>query len=641
MATAPLPRVVRFAVFEADLRSRELRKRGVRIRLQEQPFRVLELLLDRPGELITREEFQRRIWPADTFVDFELGLNTAVKRLRQALGDSADTPRFIETLPRRGYRFVAPVTTVSPPDAEPAPCVSERVIEDASAAGSEEPGTEAPPASRAHKGWILGATAVLVGLGVLLVAGSLRERLLARVTPVHIRSIAVLPLENLSGATTQEFLTDGMTDALVTELAQIGSLRVISRTSVMRYKGTRKPLPDIARELNVDGIVTGAMMRSAGRVRVDVQLVQGTTDGHLWAATYERNLEDIVTLQAEVARAIATAIHVQLTPHEQMRLADRPSIDPQAYEFYVKGRYFWEKFTEMSNRTSIEYFQQAIHRAPSYALAYAGLANAYIRSWDLPPAEKWPRAKAAASTALQLDEGLGEAHAALAMCLSGYDWDWAGAEREFQRALALNPNYVWAHQWYGVFQGVMGRDQEHAAEVTRARELDPLPLASLGGGGLGVTIARGQYDLAIEENRKRLELDPNNPSAYLDLGRAYRLRGMYEEAIVQIQKGVELSGGEPGALSALGYAYAVSGEPDKALKIVQQLTVLSTHRYVGPFEIAFIYVGLGEKDRAFDWLQKAVADRSIPLWRIRHKELDSLRSDSRYSELRRRIGLPP
>jgi TolB-like protein/tetratricopeptide (TPR) repeat protein len=476
----------------------------------------------------------------------------------------------------------------------------------------------------------------------LLGAGGLRERLLQRVTPVHIRSIAVLPLENLSGDPAQEFFTDGMTDALVTELAQIGSLRVISRTSVMRYKGTRKPLPDIARELNVDGILTGAVVQSAGRVRVDAQLVEAITDRHLWATTYERNLEDVVTLQSEIARATATAIHIQLTPHEELRLAARQSVDPQAYEFYLKGRYFWEKWTNASARTSIEYFQQAIQRAPNYALAYVGLADAYIQGSDLPPAEVWPRAKAAASTALRLDEGLGEAHAALAMCLFWYDWDWAGAEREFQRALALNPNYPWAHQWYGAFLGAMGRDQDRAAEVKRARELDPLPIASYGGGGHALTVVRGQYDLAIEEDRKRLELDPNNPRAYLSLGRVYRLKGMYGEAIVNIQKGITLSGGHPEALSALGYTYAVSGDRDKALETVQQLTVLSKHRYVSPGRIAFIYVGLGEKDRAFEWLQKAIADRSILDYGIqRGKEWDSLRPDPRYSELIRRIGLPP
>jgi TolB-like protein/tetratricopeptide (TPR) repeat protein len=491
---------------------------------------------------------------------------------------------------------------------------------------------------------MLGASAVLVGIGVLLVAGSLRDRLLVRVTPVHIRSIAVLPLDKLSGDPAQEFLTDGMTDALITELAQISSLRVISRTSVMRYKGMRKLLPDIAGELHADGIIEGAVVQSAGRVRVDAQLIEATTDRHLWANTYERNLADVVTLQSEVARAIATAIHVQLTSQEQMRLAAPQSVDPQAYEFYLKGRYFWEKWTHASARTSIEYFQQAIQRAPNYALAYVGLANAYIQGSDLPPVEAWPRAKAAASTALQLDEGLGEAHAALAMCLFWYDWDWAGAEREFQRALALNPNYAWAHQWYGVFLDAMGRDQDWAAQVKRARELDPIPLARFGSGG-GVARARGQYDLAIQLGRERLELDPNDPRAYLALGRAYRLKGMYDEAIVNFQTAINLSGGDISggdpALSDLGYTYAVSGERDKALKTVQQLTVLSKRRYVLPGRIAFIYVGLGDKDRAFEWLQKAVADRSILGSGIqRGKFWDSLRSDPRYSELIRRVGLP-
>jgi TolB-like protein/tetratricopeptide (TPR) repeat protein len=486
---------------------------------------------------------------------------------------------------------------------------------------------------------MLGASAVLVGLGVLLVAGSLRERLLPRVTPVHIRSIAVLPFDNLSSDPAQEFFTDGMTDALVTEVAQISSLRVISRTSVMHYKGTRKPLPDIARELNVDGILTGAVVRSAGRVRVDVQLIEATTDRHLWANSYERNLEDVVTLQSEVARAIATAIHAQLTPHEQVRLTARQSVDPQAYEFYLKGRYLFEKSREASDQKSVEYFQQAILRAPNYALAYAGLAGAYILRSDLTPAEAYPKAKAAASAALQMDEGLAEAHAALAGCLFWYDWDWAGAEREIQRAIALNPNYALAHQWHGRFLHFMGRDQDWAAEVKRARELDPVLLTYLGSGG-AVAVARGQYDLAIEIQRKALELDPNNPARYLALGRVYRLQRMYDEAIAQTQKGIKLSGGEPGGLSALGYTYAVAGERDSALKIVQQLTLLSTHRYVPPSEIALIYVGLGENDRALDWLQKAVADRSFPFEMIRNREWDSLRWDPRFVELKRRIGLP-
>ena len=509
MPTAIPKERVRFGIFEADLRSGELYKQGRRIKLHQQPFQVLTLLIERPGEVVTREELRRKLWPSDTFVNFDIGVNAAVRKLRRALHDSAEVPRYVETLPRRGYRFIAPVvgvvTSDAPSGAEGSgPSIEERV----QPAFEQAEHHTAFWAAYTWRHWpVAGVALALLVFLAWRTVGNWRQGAEAGAAPVPIRSIAVLPLENLSGDPAQEFFTDGMTDALVTELAQISSLRVISRTSVMRYKGTRTPLPDIARELNVDGIVTGAVVRSGERVRVDAQLVQATTDRHLWASTYERNLEDVVTLQGEVARAIAAAIHVQLTPHEQVHLAARQPVDPQAYEFYLRGRYFWDKWTDVSRRTSIEYFQQAIHRAPSYAPAYAGLANAYVQRLDLPPAEAWPRAKAAASTALQLDEGLAEAHAALAWGLYSYDWDWAGAEREFQRALALNPNYVWAHQWYGVFQGVMGREQDHAAEVKRARELDPLALAALGGGGLGVTIARGQYDLAIEENRQRLELD--------------------------------------------------------------------------------------------------------------------------------------
>ena len=296
-----------------------------------------------------------------------------------------------------------------------------------------------------------GLAVALLGLLAGLNAGGWRLRFWATAAPVHIRSVAVLPFENLSGDPAQEYFTDGMTDALVTELGQISSLRVISRTSVMRYKGTRKSLPEIAQELNVDGIVEGAVIRSAERMRVDAQLIQGATDRHLWASTYERSVGDAVVLQSEVARAIANAIQIQLSPKEQARLARVQSVDPQAYEFYLKGHYFLNKLTDASIQKSIDYFQQAIQKDPNYALAYAGMADAYTTREDLSPAERYSKAKAMARVALQMDEGLAEAHNALAMCLLDFDWDWAGAERESQRALALNPNYALAHQFYAQY----------------------------------------------------------------------------------------------------------------------------------------------------------------------------------------------
>jgi len=478
---------VHFGVFEADLRSGELRKRGVKIKLHHQPFQILTMLLEHPGEVVTREELKTKLWPLDTFVDFDVGLNSAVKKLRNALGDSAEIPRYVETLPRRGYRFIGLLSDASTSQAAPRYAVAGSVVEEQPSAANEGVATGVSAVSGARRGWVLWAMAVVAVALLVLLAGlnvrSWRERLLARATPIHIRSIAVLPLENLSGDPAQEFLTDGMTDALITDLAQISSLRVISRTSVMRYKGTRKALPEIAKELNVDGIVEGVVVRSADRVRIDAQLIEASTDRHFWARSYERNLGDAIALQNEVAQAIANEIQTKLTPVEQARLAQARPVDPQAYEFYLKGRYFWNKRTDTSAQKGIEYFQQAIQKDPNYALAYAGLADAYIVRDDLSPEEQYSKAKAMARTALQIDDGLAEAHNAMAMSLFCYDWDWPGAEKEFQRALALNPNYAQAHQWYGHFLRAMGRQNSARAEIKRAHELDPLSLVI--GGGIG------------------------------------------------------------------------------------------------------------------------------------------------------------
>jgi serine/threonine-protein kinase len=480
------------------------------------------------------------------------------------------------------------------------------------------------------------ATLVLVFITMWMF---LRNRPGAPASVAAIRSLAILPLENLSHDPEQEFFADGMTDALITNLAQINSLKVISRDSVMRYKGTRKPLPDIAKELNVDGIVEGSVMRSGERVRVDAQLIEARTDRHFWAKTYERNLSDVITLQNEVAHAIANEIQVKLTPGEQARLLRTESVDPQAHEFYLKGLYFWNQRSTAWFHKSIDYFQQAIERDPQYALAYASMAGAYLSDFnsELSKEEKCLKAGPIVRTALQMDEGLGEARAVLAWDLFICDWDWAGAEREFQRAIALNPNYAWAHNWYGNLLHALGR-QNWSAEVKRARELDPLSLI-IGAGDWYVE--SGQYDLYIEYVRKRVELNPNYAGAYESLARGYTLKGMYPEAIVNAQKAVDLSGGSATSLTRLAYVYAVANKRKEALKILDQKILLSKRVRMRPFNIALVYVGLGEKDRAFDWLQKALADRSIWFPSVRSKELDSIRSDPRYVELMSGVGLPP
>jgi TolB-like protein/DNA-binding winged helix-turn-helix (wHTH) protein len=641
MPTATRAERVRFGIFEADLRSGELYRQGRRIKLHQQPFQVLAMLLEHPGEVVTREKLRRTLWPADTFVNFDIGLNAAVRKLRQALHDSADGPRYVETLPRRGYRFIAPVANVATSEARSGVEVSGPEIEESVQPAFERATSQT--ASWAANKWIRWPVAgVALALLVFLAGlnlGNWRQRSVVRAAPVPMRSIAVLPLENLSGDPAQEYFVDGMTDALITNLAQISSLRVISRTSVMVYKGTRKRLPEIARELNVDGIVEGAVIRSGDRVRVDAQLVEAATDRHAWARTYERNLGEVISLQGEIARAVANEIQVKLTPEEHARLQRPDPIDPQTYELYIKGLYFFNRVSVDSSRKSIEYFQQAIQRHPSFAPAYAGMADAYFVGCyhGDAPEEACSKAKAEAVAALQLDETLTEAHTALAACLFWYDWNWAGAEKEFQRALALNPNYALAHQWYGQYQKAMGR-KNWAAEVKRAAELDPVSPVFAGGAWYFET---GEYDRAIDLLRKKLELDPHRADSHLRLGRAYSRKGAYADAINSFQTAVSLSGGAPANLSSLGYAYGMSDKRTDALTILRQLQVLSQKSYVSPYDIAVVYIGLGEKDRAFEWLDKAVAERSPNLVMLnRPGEVDRLRSDPRFAALKRRVGLP-
>jgi TolB-like protein/DNA-binding winged helix-turn-helix (wHTH) protein/Flp pilus assembly protein TadD len=622
-------RRVRFGAFEADLRTGELRKYGVRIKLHHQPFQILSILLEHPGEVVTREELQRRLWPADTFVDFDNGLNSAVKKLREALNDSAESPRYVETLSRRGYRFIAPLSNVSNSAAEPAMEVSGPAI-------AEEPPGEHEREMPKSSSWVHSRSmtwaiaTVAVALLVLLVwlnTGNWRHQLWTRATPIQIRAIAVLPLDNLSGDPGQEYFADGMTDVLITNLAQISSLTVSPRTSVLRYKGTRKPLQAIAKELNVDGIVEGAVIRSEEQVRVDAQLIEASTGRHFWANAYTRNLSDVIALQNELAQAITNEIQVKLTPEEQARQLLRESVDPQAHELYVKGDYFVKKRGK-SIQKGIDYFQKAIQRDPKYAAAYAAMSRAYglLEGQCL-------KQRASAEIALKLDKGLAEAHAALAFWLFQCDWDWSGAEREYQRAIWLNPNEAGAHNGYGQLLHTLGR-QNWVAEVKLAGELDPVSLTFAAGVWY---LDSGEYDLYIERARQLQELNSLSSPPYGALGRVYTLKGMYAEAIPNLQKAVDLSEGKNGPLSALGYTYGVFGKRKEALKILHQLTLSNA----APDLVAKVYVGLGEKDRAFDVLQKAVADHSIWPPTLRTRELDSIRSDPRWAELLSGIGLPP
>ncbi len=494
------------------------------------------------------------------------------------------------------------------------------------------------------------ATAALVAFLVLLVGlniSGLRDRLLHRTTgPPKIESIAVLPLGNLSRDPEQEFFADGMTEELITDLSKIGALKVISRTSVMHYKGTQKTVPEIARELHVDAVIEGSVRRSGQRVRITAQLVHAATDTHLWAESYERDLRDVLALQDEVARAIASEIRVKLTPQEQARLMSARPVNPEAHELYLKGRYYWNKRTPETLKKSFEYFQQAIEKDPSYALAYAGLADAYLMLGAgeyavLPPKEAFPKGESAAMKALELDSTLAEAHSTLGYSKDVFDWDWQGAEREFKQAIEFNPNYANAHHWYAGHLTQMGRHAEAIAEARKAESLDPLSLIISADVAMEALAPAGMYDQAMQQCRKTLEMDPNFAVAHACLSRSYEHKGMHKEAIAEIQNAVNLSGGSLVWVAALGRAYALAGRRDEAIKILNELKARSKREFVPPAGFVGIYAALGDKDQAFAWLEKAYQERSDIIPALKLPVFDPLRSDPRFQDLLRRVRLPP
>ena len=586
-----------------------------------------------------------KLWPADTFVDFDVGLNTAIKRLRDALSDTAESPRYVETLPRRGYRFIAQVDglAAATPPSSPARIPTDRHTRRAVSALVDAVLEAHGARTRWRVGAVVaGATALALAV-VLFSVPSLRQRVQGKTIPPKIQSLAVLPLENLTGDLAQEYFADGMTDALITDLAQIGSLRVISRTSAMRYKGSNKPLSQIAKELGVEAIVEGSVVRSDNHVRINAQLIQAAPEHHLWANAYERDLADVVALQGEVARAIGTQIQIRLTPQEQARFARARPVNPEAYEAYLKGRYYWEKRNEAAINTAIEYFEQAIKTDPNFALAYAGLADAYnIAGFgvvaSMPRGEAAARCKAAAVKALELDGSLAEAHTALALLKQVADRDWAGAEVEFRRALELNPGYANAYLWYSQFLRQMGRRDEDFAMTRRALQLDPMSPIMLRNMGLALWWW-GDVDKAIEQFRKALEIDPNRFNVLLALGWAYAKKGMYAEATAELQKALTLSPGNILAQGGLAYIYAVTGRRAEAEKILNELKRLPKERGA-PYQIALIYVGLGHNEEALGWLEKAVEDRSISYSSLEKSwGLDPLRKDPRFQELMRRAEM--
>jgi TolB-like protein/DNA-binding winged helix-turn-helix (wHTH) protein/Flp pilus assembly protein TadD len=631
---------LQFGVFELDLRAGELRKHGTMVRLQEQPFQVLTMLLEHPGEVITREELQKKLWPADTFVDFDHGLNKAISKIREALSDSAVSPRFVETVARRGYRFLADVKAAGAPPVS-APELSTQPRPSLEAPVHRDPAGE--PAMPKHYRtlfvWKLSAVALLLLLASLT-AWKLHPW--NRPSPV-IRSLAVLPFESLSSDTSQDYFADGMTDELISSLGQISALRVISRTSVMVYKNARKPLPEIAHELNVDAVVEGTVLRSGDRVRITAQLIEASSDKHLWSQSYEGDLRDTLALQSKVASAIADQIQINLNPQEQAALKNTKVVNPEAYVSYLKGRFFWNKRTADSLKVALAYFNQAIDEDPKYAPAYSGLADTYalLGDWQyavLAPKEALPKAKAAAIKALELDSSLGEAHNSLAFCMDGFDWDFDSAGKEFRRAIELNPSYATAHHWYAWHLSLFGKYDEAIAEMRKAENLDPLSLIINADLAELLSLAHS-YDESIQQSRKTIEMDPNFALAHNHLGQAYLQKHMNDEAVAELQKAVQLSGGNATCIANLARAYVASGKRGEAEKLLSDLKKRSNPGHLLASEIAMIDVSLGDSEQAMSWLEKGYDERFNPGVLLR-PGFDPLHSNPRFEDLVRRVGLP-
>ena len=647
---------VRFGLFEADLHGCELRKQGRRLKIQTQPFQILSALLERPGEIVTREELFRRLWPGDTFVDFEHGLNTAVRRLRETLADSPENPIFIETLQKRGYRFIAPAvfldqieTSSTGPKSSSSAAESAAVVP-IKATNLEilPPEVDEKPLFLKYRGFAsVGLAGLLAGTLLGSVGGYFAYRTKTQNTRARldqVRSLAVLPLEDLSPTPGQEYLADGMTDELIASLAKVKQLRVVPRTSSMLYRGTHKTLSQIATELNVDAVVEGTVMRSGDRVRITTELVQIASDRALLAETYESRVDDVLSLQQRVAGAIVSNIQVELTPEERQNLKAYKPVSAEAYEDYLKGRYYWNKRSEEGLTKAIDFFDRATKEDPNYALAYAGLADCYgiigaAIVGTVPAGDVAPKAEAAARRALALDPTLAEAQTSLATVMLNYKWDWPAAESGFRKAIQLDPSYATAHQRYSLYLMAMGRTDESIREIQEALKLDPLSVSMNFSEGWRLYMAR-DFDGAFRQLKAAIEMDPSFALAHMVLGQDYAQKMQYPAALAELQTAVRLSNNSAPALAALARVEALSGKQSSARARLDSLKTQSARQYVSPFYLAEVYAALGDANNAMDQLEEAYKDKSNSIIFLRmDPEFDVLRSNPRFQRLIQRLQI--
>jgi TolB-like protein/DNA-binding winged helix-turn-helix (wHTH) protein len=633
-------RRVRTGLFEIDLSSGEVHREGRKVPLQEQPFRVLAVLLERPGEVVTREELQVRLWPADTYVGFDEGLNTAIRKLRVAFGDSANNPRFIETVPRRGYRFVAPTNDVAASRSQHSESVAGKIA-------------EIPRAQPSGRKW-LSVTAAVVLLAILVSVTYLKRfRSPTNLTAQKRVMLAVLPFQNMSNDPGQEYFSDGLTEETITDLGQLSPehLGVVARTSAMAYKHTNKTISQIGHELGVDYILEGSVRREGGEARVSAQLIRVSDQTHLWAQNYQRELHDVLQIENELGTAIARQVQGNLTPQQLVDLSKMRTVNPEAYDLYLKGRFYWNERNSAAVKESVGYFQQAIIKDPSFALAYVGLADSYnigniMGAYSAQ--ESLPKAEVAATKALTLDPSLAEAHAALGMELSHYEFDFPGAQREFLRAIELNPNSAYAHLFYSnCYLAPMGRMAEAISENKKALELDPLSLPINNFMGMTYMFA-GDYEKSYQQFQHTISMDPTFPLAHEYLSGLLKMTGRYEEGIEEHEKTEVLGGFSPEDAAAEANtsreALKVGGE--KAMWQKSLELILRAQKRPGavtsPGLVASVYALAGDKDSAFEWLNKAYAERDgadITLVKV-DPTLKNLRGDPRFADLLRRLGLP-
>ena len=616
-----------FGAFRLIPAERQLLRDGKPIHLTPKAFDTLLFLVENSGRLLAKDELLKRIWP-DTFVE-EATLARNVFTLRKALGEGQDEFAYIETIPKVGYRFVAEVRASGLGEVG--------VSAGASNVASQEAST------RRFRLAMIGAAGLALVLAAIF---TFRDRTVAN-PRVHVGKVmlVVMPFQNLSGDPAEDYLSDGLTEELITQLGRMApeQLGVIARTSAMQYKDTRKRVDQIGRELGVDYLLEGSIRRSGDHVRVSAQLIQVRDQTHLWAEEYDSHMRDLLDMERSVARSVAREMAVELTPEQRVRMTTPRPVDPEAYDAYLEGRFFWNKRTQAGLEKAIERFNVAIAIDPDYALAYAGLADCYnlLDEYSIRPSkESFPKAKAAALNALKIDAELAEAHSSLAYERLHFDWDWPGAEQEFRRAIELNPNYATAHQWYGEYLVAMGRFDEANAEIGVARKLDPLSLATNLAQAFSLYYSR-RYGEAVGQYEKVAEMDPNLAAAHYGLGWAEEQTGNATRALAEFQKAVDLLGKDTDAIAAIGYVDAHRGEKQSALRVIDQLESLSQRKYVSPVNIAIIYAALGRNDQAIEWLQKARKARYgwLPYVKV-DPRLEPLHSDPRFQELLHGIGLP-